>query len=136
MAVDRTASSVTSQAGCENDIYIKSDEDKLKALGAQKRYYADLVRFLKQELKIKKNWKNGNNVPPHILNNSKYYELRDTSQKLAELDIKINALNKKVKSNVTKHHYESMFLDLVRDRYPKIYEEVKTEIKKIIKHRA
>ena len=128
VAVDKTAATVTSQAACNNDIYIKTDKERLDALRSQKRRYADEVYALKREMKIRPGWGGSgkDKLPRHILDHPKYHHFIYLRDRLRELDLDINKLNKKLK--VRKPSFENDFVTKVREKYPHIYDEVKAFI--------
>lgn len=128
VAVDKTAAIVTSQDGCNNDIYIKTDHEKLDALRSQKRLYADKVYALKKEMKIRPGWGGSgrDKLPRHILNHPKYLHLMDLRCKLTELDLEINKLNKKLK--VRGPTFENLFITMVKEKYPNIFKEIKKHV--------
>lgn len=126
--VNKSAAVVTSQAGCDGEILIKEDKEKLKALSAQKRHYSDKVCNLKEEMKIRPNW-DRRSLPRYILDHPKYLKFVQLRSKLTELDVEINKLNKKVKSKKGGNSFYVDFVTMVKEKYPHIFEEVKALIK-------
>ncbi len=127
--VNRQAAIVTSQVGCESGLYINTDKEKLKALGLQKRHYAEEVILLKREMRIKPNW-NKKSLPMWILNHPKYQYFMDLRNTLAKLDIEITELNRKVKPQDGARRFENDFIAIVKEKYPQIYEEIRVALRK------
>lgn len=119
--INKQAVIVVSQAGCDDNIFI-TDAEKLKVLGSQKRIYADKVTSLKREMRIKPNW-DGKALPRYILSHSLYPELMDLRHKLACLDSEISSLRQKVKPKI--ENFDSDFVSIIKQKYPRIFEEVK-----------
>ena len=129
VAVDKTASIVTNQSGCDDNIYNKTDKERLEALKSQKRKYSDDVFALKREMKIKPGWGGGvkARLPRHILDHPKYHNFVYLRARLTELDLDINTLKKRVGTGEPR--FENVFVTMVKERYPDIFEEIKAEIK-------
>ena len=128
-AVNKTAAIVTSQAGCDDNIFIDTDEEKLKALCTKKSHYAEEMRSLKKEMKIKPSAR-GRKLPRFILDHPKYPYYTHLRDKLHELDIGIKHLSEKVKNKISPHKFANDFVTIVKEKYPHIYDEVKESIKK------
>jgi|TARA_R110000823_G_C15880425_1_gene495014 hypothetical protein len=123
-SINKQAAVVTSQAGCDDNIFLKTDKDILEALGSQKRLYADKIVKLKKEMKIRPSATS--KLPRHILEHPAYQVYINTKEKLAELDIKIN--NHRSDMKPKQHSFADEFVTLVKEKHPSIFNEIKNII--------
>jgi 2-methylcitrate dehydratase PrpD len=125
--VNKQAAVVTSQTDCDDNIFLTADKDILKALGSQKRLYADKIIELKKKIGIRPS-RNNDTLPRYILAHPAYQVYVNTKEKLAELDIKINHHRSKMKPK--ENTFESEFVTLTKEKYPNIFDEIKNIIAK------
>jgi len=128
--INKQTSIVCSQSGCSDDVFLDETE-RYRALGKQKRHYADLCRDLKIKMGIKNNWKKGKPLPEKILKSQNYQVLMGIIDKLAELDNELNRLRPKIK--IKDRDFEKIFIDLIREKYPNIYKITKKAVFKKLK---
>lgn len=130
--INKQSSIITSQDGCEETIYLELKE-QLKVLGKRKAELGLRAKSLKEKLGYVHNRKSlGKNkkYPQHVLNNPIFKRYERTREELQKLDVEINSLKSKIEFNKPPESFERRFISKVRDSYPKIYEEIKSELLK------
>lgn len=118
--VNKISALVVSQTNCSDNINTNNKE-KRDALGQQKRHFADLCENLKKKIGINRAWKKGQPLPPYIYKNPEYPILLGIIEKLSELDKELTILNK---NKIDPKTFERIFLDIAKEKYPKIYDEI------------
>lgn len=127
--VNKGASLVTSQSGCEDNFYI-NDWEKRKVLGKRKAALMEKIVDLKKQLGI--NGKTSGTkvaLPKHVLMHPAYPVYLGLKEAVKELDEEIRKEVLKAPKRKIDGFDEKLKI-LLKEKYPKIFLEIKTQILK------
>lgn len=131
MPVNKTASIVTSQYGCENS-FLLSKKEQLKTLGLRKKDMMDNIINLKKTLGIDGRAGNGANTkyPKYIVRNPLFKTYLHNKEEINEIERQILKLKKDLADNPEERgkDFNKIFVDKVKAEYPMIFSKIKSQI--------
>lgn len=131
--VNKTAGVVTSQNGV-TDNFLHSDREILKTLGNRKKHFMDALIALKEEIGIDRSREKlgaKTKYPPRIVRHPKFRQMKALKESITNLDTEIKAVRDRIAKNPDT--FQEDFINLIRLKYPEIYQEIKAETRKVVK---
>lgn len=129
--VNKQAGLVTQQSGSRE--FLLSDREQLRVLGERKKHLMDLTVNLKKEIGIDQRAGSGSNTkyPRKILRHPDFKTYMGMKETLSALDSEIFEIKqrlKQVEAPKSLRSFENHFVDLVKEKYPNIFDEIKKKI--------
>lgn len=127
--INKSASFVASQSGCEDNFYI-NDWEKRRVLGKRKAALTEKIVALKKQLGLSgKTSGTKVSLPKHVLMHPMYPVYLGLKEAVTELEEQIKkevlkSPNRKIEG------FDEKLKILLKEKYPKIFLEIKTQILK------